>query len=64
MSGAEVIAGRFELLGPLARGNMGEVHRALDLQTGETVAVKLMWTAAPARGYRYRGGQERGPVRP
>jgi serine/threonine protein kinase len=38
----EVIAGRFELLGPLARGNMGEVYRARDLADGDTVAVKLM----------------------
>ena len=42
MSGTEVIAARFELLGPVARGNMGEVHRALDLETRETVAIKLM----------------------
>src|SRR5690348_17074897 len=42
MSGTEVIAGRFELIGPLARGNMGEVHRALDRQTGDQVAVKLL----------------------
>ena len=44
MSGPEpeVIAGRFELLGPLARGNMGEVYRASDRADGATVAVKLM----------------------
>ncbi len=44
MSGPEpeVIAGRFELLGPLARGNMGEVYRARDLADSDTVAVKLM----------------------
>jgi len=24
-------------------GGMGEVHRAHDLQTGDTVAVKLIW---------------------
>ena len=45
MSGISVIAGRFELLGPVARGNMGEVYRARDLadqDPGETVAVKLM----------------------
>jgi tRNA A-37 threonylcarbamoyl transferase component Bud32 len=42
MNGSDVIAGRFEILGPLARGNMGEVHRARDLQTGETVAVKMI----------------------
>jgi len=43
MNGAEAIAGRFELVSPLARGSMGEVHRARDLQTGDTVAVKLIW---------------------
>ena len=43
MSGTEVVAGRFELLGPVARGNMGEVHRARDLEAGATVAIKLMW---------------------
>ncbi|HEX7163114.1 MAG TPA: serine/threonine-protein kinase, partial [Trebonia sp.] len=43
MSGAEVVAGRFELLAPVARGNMGEVHQARDRETGETVAVKLIW---------------------
>ena len=42
MSGADVIAGRFEILGPQARGNMGEVYRARDLETGDTVAVKVI----------------------
>jgi tRNA A-37 threonylcarbamoyl transferase component Bud32 len=42
MSGTDVVADRFELLGPLARGNMGEVYRARDVLTGETVAVKLI----------------------
>src|ERR1039458_2596154 len=42
MSGTEVIADRFEVLGPQARGNMGEVHRARDLETGEIVAVKVI----------------------
>jgi len=42
-----VVAGRFRLVGPLARGNMGEVYRAEDLQATEasadrTVAVKLI----------------------
>src|ERR1017187_7778904 len=50
MSGTEVIADRFEVLGPQARGNMGEVHRARDLETGEIVAVKLIW--------RRRSGEE------
>ncbi|MGH3165417.1 MAG: serine/threonine-protein kinase, partial [Trebonia sp.] len=43
MSGEEVIAGRFELLAPVAHGNMGEVYQARDRETGETVAVKLIW---------------------
>ncbi len=43
MNGDNAIAGRFELISPLARGSMGEVHRARDLQTGDTVAVKLIW---------------------
>jgi tRNA A-37 threonylcarbamoyl transferase component Bud32 len=43
MGGGEVIAGRFELLAPVARGNMGEVYQARDRDTGETVAVKLIW---------------------
>jgi serine/threonine protein kinase/superfamily II DNA/RNA helicase/very-short-patch-repair endonuclease len=42
MRDTEVIADRFEVLGPQARGNMGEVHRARDLETGEIVAVKVI----------------------
>lgn len=43
----EVVAGRFRLLGPIGRGNMGEVYRAEDLDAAEgsldrTVAVKLI----------------------
>ena len=37
MNGAEAIAGRFELVSPVARESMGEVHRGRDLQTGDTV---------------------------
>lgn len=44
---SQVVAGRFHLLGPLGRGNMGEVHRAEDLTAGAdspdpVVAVKLL----------------------
>src|SRR5450756_34393 len=42
MDGSEVIAGRFELLGVLGRGAMGEVRKARDLETGDTVAVKML----------------------
>lgn len=52
MSGAEVMVGQFEVLGPQSRGNLGEVYRARDLQTGETVAVTvsqdpLRWRDVP-----------------
>lgn len=49
MSGADLIVGRFKVLGPQARGNMGEVYRARDLETGETVAVKVIWRGGPVR---------------
>jgi serine/threonine-protein kinase len=42
MSGAEVIAGRFAIVRPMARGNMGQVYEALDERTGEKVAVKTL----------------------
>jgi ATP-dependent helicase YprA (DUF1998 family)/serine/threonine protein kinase len=42
MDSSEVIAGRFELLGVLGRGAMGEVRRARDLETGAIVAVKRL----------------------
>ena len=42
MNGAEVIAGRFAIVRPLARGNMGQVYEALDERTGENVAVKTL----------------------
>lgn len=35
------IAGRFEIIEKLGEGGMGEVHMALDLLSGEVVAVKI-----------------------
>lgn len=44
MSEARVIAQRYEMQSLLGRGGMGDVYRALDRQTGQTVAVKLLKT--------------------
>ncbi|RSN31738.1 DEAD/DEAH box helicase [Amycolatopsis sp. WAC 01416] len=40
----DAVAGRFKLLSPIGRGNMGEVHRAADLNADgdDEVAVKLI----------------------
>ena len=40
MNVAQLIVNRFELQDLLGRGGVGEVYRAIDMQTGETVAVK------------------------
>jgi len=42
MSINQLIAHRFEIQDLLGRGGMGEVFRALDVQTGQTVAVKAL----------------------
>ena len=42
MNPHQLIANRFELHNLLGRGGMGDVYRATDLQTGETVAVKVL----------------------
>lgn len=36
----EVIAGRYQLMGPVGQGGMGTVHRALDKLTNQIVALK------------------------
>ena len=38
----QFIANRFEIQDLLGRGGMGDVYRATDTQTGETVAVKAL----------------------
>lgn len=45
--GQETVGGRFRITGILGRGNMGEVHRALDLEAApdsphQEVAVKTV----------------------
>ena len=42
MSPSQLIANRFEIQDLLGRGGMGEVYRAADSQTGETVAIKAL----------------------
>ncbi len=46
-------AGRFTLLGIAGRGGMGVVHRAVDLQTGATVAVKVLHHGGVDSGERF-----------
>ena len=42
MNSHQLIANRFEIQDLLGRGGMGAVYRAVDTQTGETVAVKAL----------------------
>jgi serine/threonine protein kinase len=43
-----IIDGRYEIVGPLATGGMGEVYRAVRRLLGDEVAVKVMHQAAAA----------------
>ncbi len=39
----QIVAGRFRITGPIGRGNMGEVHRAEDIEApGHELALKLI----------------------
>src|SRR5262249_49632866 len=52
-----VVGGRYRLRGVVARGGVGEVHEAEDMQTGATVAVKMLLPGlddAPRTAERFR----------
>ncbi|MCW2677615.1 MAG: pknA [Modestobacter sp.] len=52
-----VLAGRYEIIGPIASGGMGEVWRARDRTLGRTVAAKVLrseYTSDPSFLIRFR----------
>lgn len=42
MNHSQLIAGRYEIIGTLGQGGMGDVYRGRDTQTGDMVAIKLL----------------------
>ena len=42
MPGGALLTGRYEVIAPISSGAMGAVHRALDRETGQEVAVKRL----------------------
>ncbi len=50
LSSGTVIAGTYEILGPLGKGGMGELFRARNTRTERKVALKLLRPDAKARG--------------
>jgi hypothetical protein len=52
MGDSGLIGGRFRILGLEGRGEMGEVRRAVDEQSGAVVAVRPSSAGAAASGSR------------
>jgi predicted ATPase len=44
MDSVRIVGGRFEILGLIRRGGVGEVYHGIDRQTGEKVAIKQLKT--------------------
>ena len=44
--GQKILKGRYRLVGPIGRGGMGDVWRALDTELGSDCAVKIMRDSA------------------
>lgn len=53
MQTGEIVAGRFAIVGLAQKGGMSEVYRAKDLQTNETVAVKILLESLPQEADRF-----------
>ncbi len=53
MQAGDLLRGRFEIGEAVREGGMGVVFRALDRQTGKTVAVKTLLEASPAHAERF-----------
>jgi len=54
MDAGTIIAGRFEIAGQAGRGGMASVHRAIDLETSDYVAIKLLHVSMEDVGDRFK----------
>ncbi len=54
MDAGTIIAGRFEIAGQAGRGGMASVHRAIDLESGSYVAVKILHVSMEDVGDRFK----------